>query len=127
MKNETKKTKRPYRRITAETVAQHKAAQAIAGNGTAAVTLTDPDYTAPKDRAYKIAKKGEEVPASVYLQNSLEQIASDGVQVLSELIYSTDERIQLSATRYAIDHIRGKATQKSVSLTGKLNIQSVLD
>lgn len=126
MKTKHKK-RRQYRKITVETIAKHKAAELAAGNGTRAVETVEPGYSSPKDRAYHIAKKSESMPTSVYLNNSLEQIAEESIQVLGELIHSDDEAIATRNVHYAIDHVKGKAVQKSVTLTGKLNIQSVLD
>lgn len=110
-----------------ETVAKHKAAALLIGNGTRAVETIHPDYEAPHQRAYRIVKKSENMPTSVYMQNSLEQIAEEAIQELGELIHSSDEAIATRNVHYAIDQVKGKAVQKSVTLTGKLNIQSVLD
>lgn len=126
MKTRNKKT-RAYRKITAATVAKHKAAAALIGNGTAAVITTDPDYQAPHQRAYRIVKKSENMPTTQYLNDSMEQIASEAIQELGELIHSPDEKIKGVNVRYAIDQVRGKAVTKSISLVGKTNIQSVLD
>lgn len=121
------RNKRQYRKITSETVAKHRAARIAAGNGTAAVELTDPDYKRPHDRAYHIQKKSELMPTSQYLNDSMEQIAAEATQELGELIHSNDEAIRTRNVHYAIDQVRGKAVTKSISLVGKTNIQSVLD
>lgn len=124
---QTKRNKRQYRRITRETVAKHKAAELLAGNGTAAVEITDPDYRSKHDRAYRIRKKAEHMPTSQYLNESMEQIAAEAVQELGELIHSSDEAIRTRNVHYAIDQTRGKAVTKSIAIVGKTNIQSVLD
>jgi len=126
MKTRNKKT-RAYRRITAQTVAKHRAAQLLTGNNTAAVRVTEPDFISPKDRGYRIAKKSDLMPISQYLNDSMEQIAADSVRVLSRLVHSDDEAIATRNVHYAIDQQRGKAVTKSISLVGKTNIQSVLD
>lgn len=126
MKTRNKKT-RAYRKINAQTVAKHRAAQLLTGNGTAAVSVTDPEYTSPKDRAFRIAKKSDLMPTSQYLNDSMEQIAAEATQELGELIHSSDEAIRTRNVHYAIDQVRGKAVTKSISLVGKTNIQSVLD
>lgn len=125
--NTTKRNKRPYKRITASTVAKHRARVIIDGNNTRAVENTDDDYTSPKDRGYRIAKKSESIPTLQYIDDSLQQIGAEAVQELSVLVHSDDEAIRTRNVHYAIDHLRGKAVQKSVSFTAKMNIQSVLD
>lgn len=125
--NTTKRQKRVYKRITAQTVAKHRARVILDGNNTRAVENTEDEYTSPKDRGYRIAKKSEAIPTLQYIDDSLQQIGAEAIQELGELIHSNDERIKSKNVHYAIDHLRGKAVQKSVTLTGKLNIQSVLD
>lgn len=126
MKTKHKKT-RAYRKITAATVAKHRIAELVTGNGTQAVIINEPDYTSPKDRAYRIARKSDNMPTMQYLDGALEQIAAESVQVLGDLIHSDDEAIATRNVHYAIDQVKGKAVTKSIALTGKLNIQSVLD
>lgn len=121
------KTKRQYRRITRETVAKHKAAELVTGNGTAAVELMNPEYSSKHDRAYRIRKKAEHMPTSQYMNDSLDQIAAEAIQELGELIHSDDEAIRTRNVHYAIDQTRGKAVTKSIAIVGKTNIQSVLD
>lgn len=122
-----RKTKQPYRLITTETIALHKAKVFSEGNGTQAVSVVNPDYEAPHQRSYRIVKKSEDMPSTAYIDEALQQIAGSAVRELDRLVESNDEKISLSASKYAIDQVRGKAIQKSLSLTGKLNIQSVLD
>lgn len=126
MKQKTKQ-KRPYRRITAETVAKHKAVEHIAGNGTRAVEMITPDHRNPGNRAYRIRKKEQNIPTLAYLDDTMQQIAADAVRELGELIHTDDVKERGRNVRYAIDHVRGKAVTKSIAITGKLNIQSVLD
>lgn len=127
MSNTTQKQPRKYQVITPQTVAIHRARKIIHGNGTAVVRATDPGYYSPKDRAYRLAKKSEGIATGQFIDEQLEQIGVDAIHRLGDLVNSTDERIAQKSTHYAIDHIRGQATKKSISLTGKLNIQSVLD
>lgn len=122
-----KKTKRVYKKITPQAVAVHRARVALYGNGTNAVRETEHEYYAPEQRAYKLAKKSKGIATSQFIDEQLEQIGVDAINRLGDLVNSTDERIAQKSTHYAIDHIRGQATKKSINLTGKLNIQSVLD
>lgn len=125
--NTTKRQKRHYKRITAQTVAKHKARAVVIGNGTRTVEELEPEYKTPHDRAYRIQKKSESMPTLQYIDDSLQQIGAEAVQELSVLVHSDDEAIRTRNVHYAIDHLRGKAVQKSVSFTAKMNIQSVLD
>lgn len=120
-------TKRPYRRITPATVAQHRAQVLLHGNGSRAVDYQTPGYLNPGDRAYRLQKKSEGIATGQFIDDNLEQIGVDAIHRLGDLVNSTDERIAQKSVHYTIDHIRGQATKKSISLTGKLNIQSVLD
>lgn len=122
-----KKTKRAYRRITPATVAKHKADILLAGNGTAAIRENEPDYRAPDKRSQQILSKTPDQNTVEYIETSLQQIGATAIQRLNELVQSEDERVAGVNTRYAIDQLRGKAVTKSVSLVGKVNIQSVLD
>ncbi|RTL04845.1 hypothetical protein EKK58_09480 [Candidatus Dependentiae bacterium] len=122
-----KKKRKPYKRITAETIAKHKAAVLIEGNGTRAVELLEPEYSSPKDRAHKIAKKGNHQNINDYIENSLQQIGEHAIQRVSDMVQSTDERIATKNSHYVIDHIRGKAVQRTDNRNLNINIQSVLD
>ena len=121
------KTPRAYNRITAATVAKHQALEIKHGNGSAAVRITNPELLNEGERAFRIRKKSKQIDALQYIDDSLQQISSEAVQELGELVHSDDARLRLKAVTYAIDHVRGKAVQKSVSITGKSNIQNVLD
>jgi len=123
----TKKTKRQYKKITRTTVALHTARALSQGNNTKAVEQFEPEYKAPSNRGHRIQKKSKEVDTLTYINNSMEQIAADAMVELEQLIHSPDEKVKGVNVRYAIDHIKGKAVAKTISLTGKVNIQSVLD
>ena len=121
------KTPRTYKKITPSTVAMHNAQRVLNGSGTAAVRELEPEYIDPASRAVRIARKDSTITASEYIDNQLEQIGSEAIGRVGELVHSEDERIATKNAHYVIDHIRGKAVQRSISVTGKLNIQSVLD
>lgn len=126
MNSETNKP-RTYRRITAGTVAEFKALEVATGNGSAAVREQYPETISKGDRAFRIRKNSEKLPANEFIENQLQQIGIDAVNRLGMLVNSSDEKVAGVNTRYAIDQLRGKAVTKSVSLVGKVNIQSVLD
>lgn len=100
---------------------------AIVGNGSAAVRELYPEHQAPGTRAHQIAKKSKEQNALDYVDESLQQIAVTAIQRVNELVQSSDERIATKNAHYVVDHIRGKAVQRTESKHLSLNIQSVLD
>lgn len=120
-------SKRVYKRITARTVANHLAQTVISGNATAAVRETEPEYGNHAKRGQRIVAKSRDVSIGEYLDTSLEQIGVDAIGRVSELVMSSDERIATKNAHFVIEHIRGKAVQRNISVTAKLNIQSVLD
>ena len=123
----TKTSKRPYKKITHATVARHVAQAVISGNGTRAVETLEPEYIAPDKRAQRIVAKSRDVNVAEYIDNSLEQIGSEAIDRVGELVHSEDERIATKNAHFVIEHIRGKAVQRNISASVKLNIQSVLD
>ena len=126
-----KKQKRQYRKITPRVVALHEAQQLLSGNATAAVrVLEQPDNAsdgAIRQRAVRIVAKRDNEDAAGYIEKQLQQIGVAAIDRVQELVLSEDERIATKNSHYVIDHLRGKAVQRSISVTGKLNIQSVLD
>lgn len=125
--NKQQNKKRVYRKITPETVAKFNMAKLEHGNGTQAVIATEPDILSPEDRAFKIAKKSKEVSTTQFIDDKLQQIGVDAIQRVGMMVNSSDERIATKNTHYVIDHIRGQATKRSITLSGKLNVQDILD
>ena len=119
--------KRPYRLITPLTIAQFEAEKIITGNGTAAIRKLNSGYEAPQARSNRIVNKSKQVNASEMIENRLQQIASDAIERVSELVNSEDEKIATKNSHYVIDHIRGKAVQRSITATARFNIQNILD
>jgi hypothetical protein len=126
---ETKQTKKPrvYRKVTAAQLAEFKALKAIYGNGSAAVRALEPTRLAPKDRAFRLAKKSEQQSTADFIDNQIQQIGVDAINRIGKLVNSTDERVASKNSQYIVDHIRGQSTKKSITLSGKLKYQSVLD
>lgn len=127
-----KKThKRTYRKITPRLVAQLDAQEIISGNSTAAARVLEGEYygtdSAIRARAFKIAAKRKEESTAEYIENGLQQIAEGAIVRLGELVNSGDEQVAGRAVQYTLDHIRGKAVTRNISVTAKTNIQSVLD
>lgn len=123
----TPKKTRQYRRITQAEVVEFKSLEALHGNGSAAALAMYPTVLNKGDRAFKIRKKAETEATVDFIETSLQQIGVDAVNRLGKLINSQDEAIATRNVHYSIDHIRGQATKKSISVTAKLNIQNVLD
>lgn len=122
------KTKpRTYKRITPAIVAKHKTNLIKYGNNSAAVRETDADYKSPSDRGYKIAKKSESMNTVDFIDEQFQQIGVAAVNRVGELVLSHDERIATKNAHYVIDHLRGKAVQRTESKHLSLNIQTVLD
>lgn len=122
-----KATPRTYKRITPATIAQHKAQLLKLGNNTAAVRATDAEYSAPHDRGYRIQKKSEQMNTVDFIDEQFQQIGVSAVNRVGQLVLSHDERIATKNAHYVIDHLRGKAVQRTESKHLSLNIQTVLD
>lgn len=121
------KAKRQYNLITPEQMAGLDALTALLGNGSAAVRALTPSVRNVGDRAYRIRKKAEKESTEVFIDSQLQAIGVDAINRIGEVVASNDEKIALKASTYVVDHIRGQATKKSISLVGRANIQNVLD
>lgn len=97
------------------------------GNGSAAVRALTPSVRAVGNRAFRLRKLAKKEDATQFIDNQLQSVAVDGINRIGEAVASPDEKIALKASMYAVDHVRGQATKKSITLHGKANIQSVLD
>lgn len=127
MNDSKQKQPRVYKRITSRTVALHEATAVLTGNNTEAVRRLEPEYSNPNARAVKIVAKSSIENTPEYIDTQLQQIGSEAIDRIGELVHSDDERIATKNSHYVVDHLRGKAVQRSISVTGRLNIQSVLD
>jgi hypothetical protein len=123
----TPKAKRIYRKITPATVAQFKALEAIEGNGTAAVRIMEDTRLAPSARAFKIVRKSKEANSVDYIEDTMQQIGVDAINRVGKMINSADERIATKNSQFVIDHLRGKAVQRSESKHLNLTIETVLE
>lgn len=121
------KTPRTYRQITPAIVAEHKALRALHGNGSAAVRAAESTRLGVKQRAFRIRTKENQQNTNDFIDDQLQQIGVDAINRIGKLINSVDERIATSNSHYVVDHIRGQAVKRSISVTGKINIQNALD
>ena len=120
-------TKRQYKRITPQVIAEHKLLQAELGNGSAAVRQSDPMLIAPHIRANAIIKKDKELNGLQYIDNKLQQIGKQAINRVEELVDSDDEKVATRNAHYVLDQLKGKAVQKTESKSVVLNIEAVLD
>jgi len=118
---------RTYKRITPQTVAQYKAAEALEGNGGAAVRVLEPTRLSPRSRAFRIRTKKNEENTSDFINDQLQQIGIDAVNRLGKLVNSSDERVATKNIHYAIDRLEGKPMQRSESKHLNLTIETVLE
>ena len=121
-----KNSKRPYRKVTAQTIAIHRAQTLAQGSGTRAVQALHDDYDAPEQRSSYILNVSQDLATSDYIEEAMQQIGKDAMQVLGNSVNSTDEAIALRATMYVTDHLRGKAVQRSENKNLNISIESVL-
>lgn len=124
---QTTKQVRQYHKYTKAQLAAIESLAVVLGNRTAAIRQLFPSLRNPKVTAFRAKKKSVSLSTEVFIDDTLQQIGVDAVNRLGEVVQSPDEKLALKASMYAIDHIRGQATKKSIALTGKLNIQNVLD
>lgn len=123
----SKTPKRNYKIITPQTVAQYTADELLAGNGTAAVRNRESTRLSPHQRAWRIRKKREEEQSSVFIDEQLEQIGADAIVRVGKMVNSVDERIATKNAHFVLDHIRGKAVQRSENKNLNITIESVLE
>lgn len=119
-----------YRKITPKVIADFTMTEFSEGNGTAAVRLLEDTRLAPHQRAWRIVKKREQLEkdnAIDFIENSMQQIGIDAVQRVGKLVNSVDERVATKNSHFVIDHIRGKAVQKTEGKHLNINIEAVLD
>lgn len=106
-------------------MAEFKALKAVHGNGSAAARILTPTLN-PSMRAFHVSKKLKASTATEFIDEKLQQIGIDSIQRIGLLVNSTDENVATRNAHFVVEQIRGKATQKSIALTGKLKAQDVL-
>lgn len=62
-----------------------------------------------------------------YLDMYMQQSAITAANRLEQLVNSENEKIATQNVHYVLDHVRGKAIQRSVTAHAKVNIQDLLD
>jgi hypothetical protein len=122
-----RKTNRPYRRITSATIAKFDAAVLEQGNGAGAIAIIEPDIKDQSRRAWLINQKKQELDAGEYIDLKMQRIAIEAIERVEGMVQSDDERIATKNAHFVIDHVRGKALQRSESKHLNLNIEAVLE
>lgn len=122
----TKRKPRAYRRITPNTVAKFNAAVIAHGNGSAAVRAIEPETINVGRRAWLIVQKSKELNATEYIDHQMQQTAIEATERVRVMVQSPDEKIATKNAHFVIDHIRGKALQRSESKTLNINIETLL-
>jgi hypothetical protein len=122
-----RKTNRPYRIVTPATVAKFEAAIMTEDNATEAVKVIEPEVTDPSRRAWLIKEKAKQLDAGEYIDLKMQRIAIGAIERVEGMVQSDDERIATKNAHFVIDHVRGKALQRSESKHLNLNIEAVLE
>lgn len=99
----------------------------LTGNATAAVREIDPTIKDPNRRAQLIALKARELDAGEYIDHKMQQIGIEAIERVESMVQSSDERIATKNSHFIIDHVRGKALQRSETKHLNLNIEAVLE
>lgn len=128
MSNEltTTHTLRHYHNYTSEQLAEIDALAVLLGNRSAAIRQLYPMLLQPRNAAFKTKKKSKLIQTEVFIDDQLQQIGVDAVNRLGEAVHSPDEKTAVKVAMYAIDHIRGQATKKSINVSVRRTIQDVL-
>lgn len=83
--------------------------------------------TATAQQILEMLKPSGAKNVNEYLDMYMQQSAITAANRLEELVNSEDEKIATQNVHYVLDHVRGKAIQRSVTAHAKVNIQDILD
>lgn len=126
---DTIKPKRIYKKINSTVIAEHQT-KALLTNNTDAVRQLDSDYKTDysiQQRGYKINKKSQGVNALDYIDKKMDEIGIIAINRVKELTQSDNESIATKNSHFVIDHIRGKAVQKTDNRNLNISIETILD
>ena len=126
-KEKAKSKPRTYRKITDKDLIEFERLKLLHGNNTATVRAMYKDEVNPSSRGFHLARKLKQQSASEYIEKGLQQMAEPALKRVGEMVNSGDERIATRNAHFVIDHVRGKAVQRTESKNVNLNIQTVLD
>lgn len=121
------KKKRIYRVINQQEIANFKATRLLTNNNTEAVQLLEPTRVVGiSARATKINRKVQESNVD-YVDKKLQEIAVNAVERVQELVGSEDESIATRNSHFVIDHVRGKALQRTENKNLNITIEDILN
>lgn len=83
--------------------------------------------TATAQQILEMLKPSGAKNVNEYLDMYMQQSAITAANRLEELVNSENEKIATQNVHYVLDHVRGKAIQRSVTAHAKVNIQDILD
>ena len=83
--------------------------------------------TATAQQILEMLKPSGAKNVNEYLDMYMQQSAITAANRLEELVNSENEKIATQNVHYVLDHVRGKAIQRSVTAHAKVNIQDLLD
>ena len=83
--------------------------------------------TATAQQILEMLKPSGAKNVNEYLDMYMQQSAITAANRLEELVSSENEKIATQNVHYVLDHVRGKAIQRSVTAHAKVNIQDLLD
>ena len=83
--------------------------------------------TATAQQILEMLKPSGAKNVNEYLDMYMQQSAITAANRLEELVNSENEKITTQNVHYVLDHVRGKAIQRSVTAHAKVNIQDLLD
>lgn len=82
---------------------------------------------APARTELRAAIKKEAQSAAKQIMGELQRGAMKSVKRITKLVDSNDEQVAFKASSFVIDHIIGKATQKSISRVENVTIDVLAD
>lgn len=83
--------------------------------------------TATAQQILEMLKPSGAKNVNEYLDMYMQQSAITAANRLEQLVNSENEKIATQNVHYVLDHVRGKAIQRSVTAHAKVNIQDLLD
>ena len=83
--------------------------------------------TATAQQILEMLKPSGAKNVNEYLDMYMQQSAITAANRLEQLVNSENEKIATQNVHYVLDHVRGKAIQRSVTAHAKVNIQDLLN
>ena len=126
----TIKKRQIHRNTTPAYLAKYQSTKLAHGNnGSEAIRILEgkTDSADIRRRAWLLNSKLKQLDANDYIESKINKIGLEAIERIEELVQSPDERIATKNSHFIVEHIRGKAIQRSESKHLNLNIESVLE